>query len=90
MAEKRQFYKYSLLVYLLIANGITWLGWLPGLIIGNRQGYIMPNFDTYAELFKSGFINSQHIALGIAFQLAVYGPLIAAWLLHGWRSGWSF
>ena len=77
-------HKFSLLVYLLLANGITWLGWIPGLIIGARQGYVMPNFDTYAELFKSGFANSQHIALGIAFQLAVYGPLIgglvATWM----------
>lgn len=80
-------HKYSLLVYLLIANGITWLGWIPGLIIGARQGYIMPNFDTYAELFKSGFANSQHIFLGVAFQLAVYGPLIgglvATWMDSG-------
>ena len=28
MEEKRHYHKYSLFVYLLIANGITWLGWL--------------------------------------------------------------
>lgn len=88
----RKHHKYSLLVYLLIANGITWLGWIPGLVIGAPQGYIMPNFDTYAELFKSGFANSQHIFLGIAFQLAVYGPLIgglvAAWM-DGGKEGFS-
>lgn len=47
----------------------------------------MPNFDTYANLFKSGFANPQHILLGIAFQLAVYGPLIgglvATWMDNG-------
>ena len=83
----RKHHKYSLLVYLLIANGITWLGWIPGLVIGAQQGYTMPNFDTYAELFKSGFANSQHIFLGIAFQLAVYGPLlgglVATWMDSG-------
>jgi len=86
MAEKKRYHKYSLLVYLLVANGITWLGWLPGLIVGNRQGYIMPNFDTYAGLFKFGFANSQHITLGIAFQLAVYGPLIGS-LVATWMDG---
>lgn len=87
MEEKRHYHKYSLFVYLLIANGITWLGWLPGLIIGAQHGYIMPNFDTYASLFKTGFANTQHMFLGIAFQLGVYGPLIgslgATWLESG-------
>ena len=80
MNKKRHFHKYSLPVYLLIANGITWLCWIPGLVIGATQGYIMPNFDTYAELFKSGFANSQHMFLSIAFQLGVYGPLIGSLL----------
>ena len=40
-------HKYSLTVYLILAMGITWLGWIPGLIIGAQQGYIMPNFTTY-------------------------------------------
>lgn len=83
----RKHHKLSLPIYLLLANGITWLGWIPGLIIGARQGYVMPNFDTYAELFKSGFATPQHLFLGIAFQLAVYGPLIgglvATWMDSG-------
>lgn len=80
-------HKYSLVVYLLLANGITWLCWIPGIVIGTQQGYIMPNFDTYIALFGSGFANSQHMWLGIAFQLAVYGPLIgglvATWMDSG-------
>lgn len=86
MAEKTQYHKYSLFVYLLIANGITWLGWLPGLTIGGQQGYVMPNFTTYAELFKIGFANSQHMLLGITFQLGVYGPLIGG-LVATWMDG---
>jgi membrane protease YdiL (CAAX protease family) len=82
----RKHHKFSLPIYLLLANGITWLCWIPGLIIGARQGYIMPNYDTYAELFKSGFANSQHLFLGIAFQLGVYGPLIGG-LVATWMDG---
>lgn len=79
-------HKYSLLVYLLIANSITWLGWIPGLLIGAQQGYAMPTYDTYGQLFGSGFVNSQHMLLGIAFQLAVYGPLIGG-LVATWMDG---
>ena len=78
--------KISLFVYLLIANGITWLCWIPGLVIGMHQGYLMPNFDTYGALFKSGFSNSQHMRLGIAFQLGVFGPLIGG-LVATWMDG---
>ena len=79
-------HKYSLTVYLILAMGITWLGWIPGLVIGTQQGYLMPNFSTYVELFEIGFVNSQHIWLGIAFQFAVYGPLIGG-LIATWMDG---
>jgi len=46
----------------------------------------MPNFDTYASLFQTGFANSQHMVLAIAFQLGVYGPLIGG-LVATWMDG---
>ena len=70
--------KSSMVVYLILANGITWLLWLPGLIAGYQNGYVMPNYDTYHLLFETGFENNQHLYLGIAFFFGVYGPLIAA------------
>ena len=79
-------HKYSLTVCLLLAFGITWLGWIPGLIIGSQQGYLMPNFDTYADLFETGYPNTSHIWLVIAFQLGVYGPLIGG-LVATWMDG---
>jgi membrane protease YdiL (CAAX protease family) len=85
--QNNKSHKFSLPMYLLLANGITWSCWIPGLIIGAQNGYIMPNFDTYASLFETGFANSQHLLLGIAFQLGVYGPLIgglvATWIDRG-------
>lgn len=80
-------HKYSLAVYLLLANGITWICWIPGLVASWQQGYLMPNFNTYATLFEKGFASPQHLWLAIAFQLGVYGPLVgglvATWMDRG-------
>lgn len=81
-----KYHKYSLTTYLLLATGITWLCWIPSLVISSQQGYIMPNFDTYAALFQSGFTNSQHLLLAILFQFGVYGPLIGG-LVATWMDG---
>ena len=77
----------SLLLYLLLANGITWLCWIPGLVIGAQQGYAMPIPEMYATLFRDGFVNTQHMLLAIAFQLGVYGPLIAVLAAVWMKSG---
>lgn len=69
-------HKYSLTTFLLLANGITWLCWIPGIVIGAQRGYLMPNFDTLAALIESGFANSEHVFLAIAFQVGTYGPLV--------------
>ena len=71
-----KYHKYSLTTYLLLASGITWLCWIPSMVISSQQGYILPNFDTYAALFKSGFTDTRHLLLAILFQFGVYGPLI--------------
>lgn len=46
----------------------------------------MPNFDTYAALFESGFANTPHILLAIAFALGVYGSLLGG-LMASWMDG---
>ena len=61
-------HKFSLPIYLLLANGITWLLWIPGLIAELQKEYVMPNFDTFHLLFESGFANNQHLYLSIAFS----------------------
>lgn len=80
-------HKYSFSAYLLLAMGITWLCWLPGLIIGMQKGYVMPNFDTYAALLETGFSNNQHLWLGILFFFGTFGPLVAGivatWMDNG-------
>lgn len=79
--------KKSIAIYLILAYGITWVLWLPGLILGLREGYIMPTLDTYHILWEKGFENEQHRWLSIAFFMGVYGPLLggfsATWLEKG-------
>lgn len=79
-------HRFSLAIYLLLANGLTWLGWIPGLVIGLRKNYIMPNFDTYHILFDTGFANQEHIMLAFGFFMGVYGPLVAG-LVATWMDG---
>lgn len=70
----------SLVMYLLLAFGITWICWLPGLILGLRNGYVMPNFDTYHLLFELGFANTEHQVLSALFFLGVFGPLVGGYI----------
>jgi membrane protease YdiL (CAAX protease family) len=78
---------FAVFIYLVIAFGITWLGWIPGLVSSVREGYIMPNFTSYQEIFESGFQDSRHLWLGIGFQLGVFGPLIGALVATALESG---
>lgn len=80
-------HKSSIYVYLLLANGIIWLCWLPAMIISAEQGYVLPNFNTYHLLIENGFANAEHFWFGLAFSFGVYGPLIgslvATWMDNG-------
>lgn len=78
--KSREPKKYPILIYFLLAYGITWLCWLPGLIVGHQKGYLMPNFNTYHILFETGFENTQHLGLAIVFFFGVYGPLIGGFI----------
>jgi len=68
----------SIALYLLLANGLTWLGWIPSLVISQRQGYLLPMMDAYGALAEQGFDGPGHVAVSLLFSLAVYGPLVAA------------
>ena len=66
----------SLVVFLLLAFGITWLGWIPALVIADSQGYRLPTIANFNQVLQAGFTNSEHVLLSIMFSLAVYGPLV--------------
>lgn len=66
----------SLAVYVFLAFGITWLGWIPALVIADSQGYMLPTIANFNQILQAGFANRQHVLLSIMFSLAVYGPLV--------------
>lgn len=79
--------KHPIALYLILANGLTWLGWIPGLIFSRSRGYLMPTTSNFRALSQTGFADSTHLLLSILFQAAVYGPLIAALLATALDSG---
>ena len=77
----------SMAVYIILAFGITWLCWIPALVIAGQQGYLLPTMANFAQLSATGFTNGQHVFLSILFSLAVYGPLTGALVATAMRSG---
>ena len=65
-----------LLSYALIAYAITWALWIPPLIYSATSGWSIPSigqrFGAWAEL------SPLQLGMAACFQLAVYGPAIAA------------
>jgi len=77
-------------IYLILANGITWILWVPSMIVATRQGYLLPTIDNVPILVRNGFADARHLVVSVAFSLAVYGPLIGALVstrLDGGRVG---
>lgn len=79
----------TMVIYLILANGLTWLGWLPALFMSTTPGYLLPVIANYPDLFARGFVNSQHLLLAAGFSLAVYGPLVGALVATALESGRS-
>lgn len=90
------FKRHPIVTYICLAYGLTWLGWIPTLVLSTQAGYKLLLIGNYAYLWQHGFANAQHVALALGFSLAVYGPLLAAicvtWLEGGTdtvRSWWK-
>ena len=81
------FGRHPIATYLILAYGITWLGWIPTLIISTGQGYLLPTMDGFATFIQSGFSDTNHIFIVVAFSLAVYGPLVGALIATRLDSG---
>ncbi len=81
------FRKHPMSTYLILAYGITWLGWIPTLIISTKQGYLLPSMEGFVTFIQSGFSDINHILVVIAYSLAVYGPLVGALIATRMVSG---
>ena len=68
----------SIILYLLIAFVITWLCWIPALVVASRQGFELPMIGNLASLGNRASLTGQQRLLTSMFSFAVYGPLIAA------------
>lgn len=78
----RQWIKeHPVLAYVVLAYAITWLCWIPSLLIAQEQGYLLPFAANYAQLGKEGFSSPGHKAVSAVFFLAVYGPLVSGLLV---------
>lgn len=70
--------KKPLILYFILALGITWLFWIPTILISVANGYFLPSILTFNQLITEGFIDDLHPIIFILNQVGVYGPLIAA------------
>ena len=84
---KKWYRKHSILTYLIIAYGITWLCWIPSIILSSKQGYLLPTIDGFVNFIQAGFSDTNHIFIALSFQFAVYGPIIGALISTGLLKG---
>lgn len=77
----------SIVVYLVLACLITWLLWIPPLVVAGGRGWLLPSPDNYAPLISDRFEGPGHILWVVVFTLAVYGPLVAAWIATSLEQG---
>jgi uncharacterized protein len=93
--------KSNVWIYLLLANGITWVLWGISIAMNQSKNYLLPAPGNIIALFQNGFQNSEHIIFSILFALANFGPLVAAiyairkekgakGLAHLWKNIFSF
>ncbi|MFQ5908829.1 MAG: hypothetical protein ACE5JE_08415 [Thermoplasmata archaeon] len=73
-----------LVAYFVLAYGITWLFWIPTLIIASNQGWTLPT--PFVDLVSLQFADAGEALVFVFFSMAVYGPLFAA-LLVAYASG---
>jgi membrane protease YdiL (CAAX protease family) len=65
-----------LLVYVLIAYASTWALWIPPLLYSASSGWALPTMDQGLAAWVG--LTPLQLGMAICFQLAVYGPAVAA------------
>jgi len=61
----------NIILFIIIAYGITWLLWISALLTGYKE-------IDFAQLLDHKFSSTKEIIQYILFRLAVYGPFIAS------------
>jgi uncharacterized protein len=68
-----------LIAFVALAFGWTWALWIPGLVRSAATGAPLPTLDQGLGAWRG--LAGADLAFAVAFQLAVYGPAIAALVL---------
>ena len=71
--------------YFFLAIAITWIFWIPTILIASINEYFLPSVYSFRDLSNLGFKDGFHIVIFILNQLGVYGPLFAA-IIVSWKS----
>ncbi len=76
--EKVSLIKGPIGQFFLLALGITWVFWIPTILIASVNDYFLPGVYTVFDITNNGFKDGVHVAIFILNQIGVYGPFIAA------------
>jgi membrane protease YdiL (CAAX protease family) len=71
--------------YFLLAITITWVFWIPTILISSANDFFLPGVNTFRDISTIGFTNGFHIVVFIINQVGVYGPLFAA-IIVTWKN----
>ena len=71
--------------YFLLAIAITWVFWIPTILIASANDYFLPSAFSFRDIVNIGFKDGFHVVIFILNQLGVYGPLFAA-IIISWKN----
>ena len=72
-------------LYFLLAIVITWIFWIPTILIALANDYFLPSAFSFRDISSTGFKDGFHILVFIINQIGVYGPLFAA-IIVSWKT----
>ena len=67
-----------LILYFFLAMAITWLFWIPTLMIAAENSYFVPHIGSLYLISQEGFKDNLHVWIYVFNQLGVYGPFLSA------------
>jgi len=71
-------------LYFLLAIAITWIFWIPTILIASANDYFLPSVYSFKDISSTGFRDGFHVIIFIINQMGVYGPLFAA-IIVSWK-----
>lgn len=76
--DEKGFFRRTIILYFILAIGITWTFWIPTLIISMMNSYFVPSIFSLNLIITQGFKDAIHPLVFIINQVGVYGPFLTA------------